>query len=85
MIYIRVDNEWYSTEYSARGTMPMYISGHASVIYDSELDLIMAKQVMKNNKFVELISDDQIKLELFLKADNFKEWNMDIYRFGKKE
>ena len=83
MIYIRVDGEWYSTKYERYEQLRMYESGHAKVVYDDITDTILANTIMMEKKFIDPMTYEQVKLELFLQGGKFHEWSMHIHRFGE--
>ena len=84
MIYIKVDGEWYITKYKRYNELKMYETGHAQAVYDSNLDEVVAKEIWHHERGYEKnpMTDEQVKLELFLQGEKFHEWSMDIYRFG---
>jgi len=84
MIYIKVDGEWYTTKYKRYNQLKMYESGHSSVVYDSTLDEVVAKEIWdyKGGYKHNPITDVQVKLELFLQGGKFHEWSMQLHRFG---
>jgi len=84
MLLIRVDGQWYSTSYTFHTEMTMYESSHAQVIFCDVIKSIIVQQIMKDHTFTIQMTEEQVKLELFLQKEKFKVWDQNIHRFGEK-